>query len=171
MELTIFQSFYGYLDAESHQELGIRVQSSNPAKRNAKKVKTEVRYGSSAKIFSWNRSGNLSLEQSWRKLQILSGLWALLKSSVLLFLFCSPWAVQKVGNSATKPPIPSPHCQSSTVNYLILLCHSSLETCALSQWSFQNLVATGSSQTGMQWHTLGHSIPAPTSLSWRMDSK
>jgi len=54
MKLTIFQSFYGYLTAESHQELGIRVQSSNPAKRNAKKVKTEVRYGSSAKIFSLN---------------------------------------------------------------------------------------------------------------------
>jgi hypothetical protein len=87
------------------------------------------------------------------------------------FYFCSPWAVQKVGNSATKPPIPSPHCQSSTVNYSILLCHSSLETCALSQWSFQILVAIGSSQTGMQWHTLGHSIPAPTSLPWRMDGK
>jgi hypothetical protein len=60
MELTIFQSFYGHLAAESHQD--IRVQSSNPAKGNAQKVKTEVRYGSSAKIFSVNRSGNLSLE-------------------------------------------------------------------------------------------------------------
>jgi hypothetical protein len=37
MELTIFQSFYGYLAAESLQELGIRVQSSNPAKEMPKK--------------------------------------------------------------------------------------------------------------------------------------